>query len=124
MSGNNLDQVFNIAQGPTVSIAGLTVTGGNAGMGGGIENAGTLALTSCSVSDNAAETFGGGIANIGGVMTITDCTINSNSTLTSATQLAGGGIANAGPGGMTITNCTIAYNSTNGLGGGISTSSN
>ena len=85
--------------------------------GGGIENAGALTLTDCTVANNAAtgsvvnEPTGGGIYN-SGTVTATRCTIANNSAV-----LDGGGIDNDGT--VILANCTIAGNQTSGDGGGI-----
>src|SRR5262245_54587901 len=78
VSGNDTSRVFNIGSGVAGSIDGLTVTHGPAvGRGGGILNAGTLALSRAIVSDNlvvgvagatppaVVDAFGGGIFNSG-----------------------------------------------------------
>ena len=91
ISGNNVTRVFNISSGVTVGISGLTirnghaanganssthgVAGGNGRFGGGIYNAGTLSLSNCVVTANAAghggngnspATGGGSAGGIGG----------------------------------------------------------
>ena len=54
VSGNQNGRVFNIATNQTVSISGLTITDGKASTnnGGGILNAGALALSDCAISSN------------------------------------------------------------------------
>ena len=54
VSGGGLSQVFDVAAGTTVTIAGLTITGGvdSDGIGGGIMNAGNLTLKNDSVTGN------------------------------------------------------------------------
>jgi hypothetical protein len=65
VSGNNASRVFYINQG-SASLSGLTITGGNADDGGGLDNnGGTLKLTDATVSGNSA-TFGGGGLFTGG----------------------------------------------------------
>ena len=110
--------VITVDQGVTAVLSGLSVTGGHAASGGGITNAGTLNLTGCTVSGNAAGNFGisggrgGGIANTG-TMTLTGCTVSGNS----GTSSIGGGISNTGI--MTLTNSTVSGNSVSqGLSGG------
>ena len=60
VSGNNLSRVFYVSADAT--IGGLTISGGNSSVGGGINNAGTLTLENSTVSDNSAG-FGAGIFN-------------------------------------------------------------
>ena len=104
--------VLAIKAGATVSLFGLTLVGGTAGDGGGISNAGTLTVSSCTISNNSADSDGGGIFNAG-TLTVSNCTIANNS----ADFGDGGGIFNAGT--LTVSNCTIANNSADdGAGGG------
>jgi HYR domain len=110
VSGNHASRVFNITDGVTAMISGLTISDGNAGgtNGGGIFNQDTLTLTNVVLSGNTAFS-GGGIRN-GGFMTITNVTMSGNS----ATQ--GGGLYNGGD--LTITDSTISGNSAT-QGGGL-----
>ena len=95
-----------------VELIGLTVTHASVkGHGGGIYNAGTLKVTACSLSDNAAE-YAGGISNCGGTLTVLDSTFSGNTAVYS-----GGGIDNYG-GTATVTNGTFRGNSAT-YGGGI-----
>ena len=56
VSGGGLSRVFQVDGGVTASISGLTITGGNAGNGGGLYNdGGTATLTNCTVSGNSAS---------------------------------------------------------------------
>ncbi len=90
VSGNNLHQVLNIAQGTTVSLTGLTATAGQSDNGGGIFSDGTTTISDCIISNNSApENNAGGIDN-SGTMTLINCTITGNSTD------FGGGIFNGG----------------------------
>jgi hypothetical protein len=95
---------------PTLHLQGLTVTGGSTeAEGGGIENSGTLTITDCTITGNAAES-GGGIENFG-TLTITDSTVSHNETGTEVVGPGGegGGIENSGT--LTITASTISNNS-------------
>ncbi len=104
---------FSVAAGVTASISGLTITGGTAASGGGIDNAGMLTLSTDTISGNMATGSGGGIENqAGGTLIISDSTISGDTAGGS-----GGGIDNAGM--LTLTNTTIADNSA-ASGGGIS----
>jgi len=111
--------VFTVDAIIQAQLAGLTITGGSASSGGGIDNAGTLTLTNSTIADNSNGYGGdgGGIFN-DGTMTITNSTIADNS---AGYVRDGGGIFNDGT--MTITNSTIADNSASyggvGDGGGI-----
>ncbi len=94
-------ELYNPAGEITVNISGLTIQNGHApdgavtgavGAGGGINNAGTLTLTACTISTNSAGNGlpaadgifaagnggdGGGINNLG-TLTATNCTLSDN----------------------------------------------
>jgi hypothetical protein len=116
VSGNNASRVFDIAATFSVSISGLTVSNGQeTHFGGGIENQGTLSVTGCTITGNAAANVnyldysrGGGIDN-SGTLTVTDCTISGNNAHAGLRSNAfGGGIYNAGT--LTVTGSTITGN--------------
>jgi len=112
--------IFAIDANANVKLVGLMITGGyvfnSASAGGGIYNAGTLAVTNCTIADNLSSGafggFGGGIGN-GGTLTVTNSTIADNS----AHDGYGGGISNGGT--LTVTNSNITDNSGGSQGGGI-----
>ena len=136
-----------IVSGATVDISGLTISGGNSELGGGIYVApfATTTLTGMVVTGNSSNNSGGGISNTGD-LTITNSTISNNSTsggagsgagiwnlqdltvigstITGNTSIAdGGGIgSNASSGGVTIVDSTIANNNAGISGGGLSVS--
>jgi hypothetical protein len=130
IDGHAISQVFNIASNVSVSIAGLTISGGVSGvvngvtnnLGGGIFNIGNLTITNCVITSNIAlstlggQGLGGGIFN-GGNLTVRQSLIFNN--LAQASGIAGGqggGIYNRGS--MTLENDTIVNNSA-GQGAGI-----
>ncbi len=78
--------------------------GSAVGDGGGVENGGTLTLTSCTINGNTAVTQGGGLANRGAA-TLTDCTISGN--VASVGDAVGGGISDLGKT-LTVAYCTIS----------------
>jgi CSLREA domain-containing protein len=116
VSGANSFRPFLINSGKTVSISNLTIANSkNTSQAGGVENAGTLTLSSCVVSGNTAPQ-GAGIEN-DGTMTITNSTISGNSA-----SLDGAGINSYGA--LTIAGSTVSGNVASGNGGGISVSAN
>jgi fibronectin-binding autotransporter adhesin len=113
ISGGGRSRVFQVDQGVTASIAGLTISGGQVtGNGGGVSNSGTLTMTDCTVSGNTAvpgsgTAGGGGIYN-DGTLSLTDSTIAANSTSGYYHDSYGGGIFNSGL--LTVTGSTITGN--------------
>jgi len=108
---NGLDRVFDVRSG-TVTISGLTVTGGHApkgadgsgatpgqagASGGGIQNAAALLLSGVAVTGNASGDGGNGAAN-------------GNDSTPGGRGGNGGGIATSAS--MTIENSTISGNAT------------
>ena len=54
VNAGGLSRVFQVDADVTASISGLTISGGSAGAGGGLYNAGTATLTNCTINDNEA----------------------------------------------------------------------
>lgn len=113
-------RIFNVADGWTVRISGLTISNGN-GNGGGILNQGTLTLIGAAISGNSAPVFGGGVENDGengtAALNIINSTISGNTAASSAA-----GILNFGFNGLAtlnIINSTISGNTGPSFGGGI-----
>ena len=121
VSGNHQSSVFDIANGVTATISGLTVTDGVSNLaagGGGIVNYGNLTLSGDSITGNTAVAGtdeGGGVLTEG-PLTVTGSTISGN------TAFSGGGIASLGAP-VTIAGSTISGNLANAYGGGVETSS-
>lgn len=131
VSGNDASRVFNIASGTTVSIDDLTVTHGYSLLrGGGILNAGTLALSDAVVSHNqvvglpgttpAVDAFGGGILNTGALTVSRTLFVGNRSTGGNGnpggpgSTALGGAIMSSGtagaPSSATVTDCTFVDN--------------
>ena len=109
VSGNDASRVFQIDEGVTATISGLTIAGGSTtGYGGGVNNAGTVTLSYCTVQGNSSFA-GGGLSN-SGTVNLVDCTLSGNSGAGS-----GGGLFNLGT--ANFTDCTLSGNSTTGAGG-------
>jgi hypothetical protein len=106
-------RVFDVRAGVSVTLANLTITGGNgrqsstsfdditAGEGGGILNSGTLTVQNCTVTGNTdliGSPDGGGIYNaMGAALTVTGSTVSGNGNVLGPDHTgAGGGIYNAG----------------------------
>ncbi len=120
VQGNNTAGIFQVAGSAptTVSINGLTITGGKAADGGGVQNAQTLTLANDVITANAATLDGGGVYN-SGTLTVTGCTISQNTVpSTVAYPNGGGGLFNANKATVTLTGTTVTGNQA-GNGGGI-----
>src|SRR4030095_14222778 len=121
--------VLFVGSGTTVSISGLTVSGGAAN-GGGVFNQGTLTLENDVIRDNTAgdPTNGGGTGAgiwnyINATLTLKGSTVSGNTAIGNLgyAPSRGGGIANYGT--LTLINSTVSGNTANqGSGGGISNS--
>ena len=98
-------RIFTIDAGVKAELDGLTVTGGLADQGGGINNQGDLTVTNCIVSGNNAGpwgTVGGGIYN-GGTLAIVGGRIDNNNA-----GISGGGVYNHGT--LTVSGCSFDGN--------------
>ena len=112
ISGNNASRVFQVDQGVTASLSGLTISAGStSGSGGGLYVKGTATLEACTISGNSAKD-GGGLASAG-TTTLTNCTISGNSAGSN-----GGGLYEPSGGTATLTDCTVSGNTAN-TGGGL-----
>jgi predicted outer membrane repeat protein len=105
----------------TVSISGLTLTGGRL-TGAGDFGAGllttdeTLTLTDVTVTGNESASRGGGIAQTGpGLLTLVNCTVAGNR----STSGSGGGIAVTASGRVRLAACTVEGNAAQSHGGGL-----
>ncbi len=118
IDGGGLDRVFHITGAYTVSITGVTITGGRAAgsnyHGGGVMvGGGTLTLNNSIVTGNAAPVFnyGGGIhVDSNGTLLANNSTISGNS------AYGGGGVTSWGL--VTLTNSTVGGNTSVDDGGG------
>jgi hypothetical protein len=128
VDGNLAGRVFHVSSGVTATIAGLTITNGNAqddgpNSGGGIYNDhATLAVDNCTVSGNYAGWGGGGVHNRSGTLTVTNSTFSGNSANYLFGVGSGGGIFTEGYDGnatLTVTNSTFSGNYARLVGGGI-----
>jgi len=125
ISGNNTVQVLQIGSGVTAVISGVTIESGfvgdagvgNAGVGAGISNGGTLTLTNSTLSRNAV--FGEGAVRGGGIYNAGTLTL-TNTSLFDNNAFQGGGIYNDG-GTVTLVNSTLSGNISHHDGAGIFT---
>ncbi|HEX5704275.1 MAG TPA: Ig-like domain-containing protein [Pyrinomonadaceae bacterium] len=106
VSGGGTSGVFDISAGKTVSIIGLSITGGSAANGAGVLNNGTLSIVNSTIFSNTATSDGGGIQNTATAtsLTLINTTVSSNNA-----NGFGGGVDVLG-GTATIINSTITGN--------------
>jgi len=104
--GGSGSRVFNISHADAV-LDGLTITGGSAANGGGVQiSAGCL--NHCIVEYNSATTGGGGVYMPGGGSgIISNCTVQSNGSSGDNNNKSGGGILTYSG---TITHCRVLDN--------------
>jgi hypothetical protein len=122
VDGDDTHRVFSVPPGVTAELRRFTITGGGVpepdppGIydGGALHNEGTLALTNCTVTRNAADFQLGAIRNAG-ILTLTDTVVSQNTGI-EPSIVTGTGINNSGT--LTLTGSTVSENSGNGIGGG------
>jgi hypothetical protein len=120
VSGNNASRVFLITSFSTVTLDGLTITGGNGvgavsqGGGGILNYNSTVKVSNSTISGNSTSLYGGGILNYNSTVKVSNSTISGNSA-----AFYGGGIYKAPGGALTLSNCTITGNRAGVSSGGI-----
>ncbi len=106
ISGNSACTVFQVNQGVTATISGVTIENGYAvnGYGGGILNDGTLTVSNSAFAGNSTsmDGSGGGIYNQN-TLTVSNSTFSSN-----RASFEGGGIYNQNA--LTVSNSTFSGN--------------
>ena len=116
VSGGNTTQIFDVSgEGIDVEISGLTLTQGNAFLGGAIfSNADSLTLSNDVLSGNTASSAGGAVFATGTTLTVTDCTFSLNNLTLSGPTVFGEGAHLHQPTNTTLTNCTLEDNTATG----------
>ena len=122
VSGNHASRIFRVAAGVSATIRALTVTGGNAPGGGGIQNEGMLVLEGSTINGNSVPVggTGGGILNLWGTLTVRNSTLSDNTAGGAPVPTNngfGGGIYNTGT--LTVEGSTFSGNTSSYQGGGI-----
>lgn len=93
----------------SLTITGATIENNSAREGGGIENYGTLTISSSTISGNVALDYaGGGVDNYGYAYL-------NNTTISNNTAYTGGGMANFTK--LTVTSCSVTGNTASNGGG-------
>lgn len=114
---SGIDRVFQVLEGATLNLSGVTIRNGRAVFGGGISSNGTLNIARSVITENTAiSNIAGGIdsrnVGSGASLTLIDSTVSGNSS-----PVDGGGIWNSGS--LTIVNSTISGNVAGENGGGV-----
>jgi len=115
IDAQSASRVFEVAAGSDVVLDGLTITGGyepdpNTGSGAGVWNKGSIQITDCLFSGNAAGFLGGGLFNDLGTAVVSETVFDSN------TATYGGGLSNNSA--LTVTGGVFRNNyATQGSGG-------
>jgi hypothetical protein len=114
IDGNNGAGIYCLDNSPTIRNCVIQNSYAEEGFGGGIclDEGSTAIITNCTITDNSAAYYGGGISCIYSSPVITGCTISGNTAI-----LEGGGI-DSGHSDANILNCVIIDNKAP-LGGGI-----
>src|SRR5206468_4014620 len=99
-----------------VGISGLTIANGNSSTGGGLYNSGTLTVSNCTFTGNAAGSSGGGGIYNNGALTVNNSTFSSSSINGTCTS---DGSAFDSDGTANVTYCTVTCGSVGSEGGGI-----
>ena len=111
-TGSGTYRLLSVQMGASVSLSGLTISGGGGGLetGGAINNEGTLNLSGCTLSGNAARR-GGAVFSTG--------TLNiEGSTFTGNTAIGGGAISSSN-GFLNVSTSTFNGNISSGDGGAL-----
>jgi hypothetical protein len=109
-------RILDVAAGGALRLIGISVRNGStSGLGGGIQNAGTLLLNKVVLSGNTAGN-GGGLANLtGATANVIQTVFDGNTT----TGVGGGGIINSGS--LTLLGSSFSGNTAPINGGGLNT---
>jgi hypothetical protein len=100
------DRVLHIAPSAIAHVAGLTVTNGFSGIGGGVFNEGWLHLEDCVISGNRSSHDGAGVySQIDTGLVLERCRLEAN-----RSESYAGGLWIGGVPGATVTQCTFAAN--------------
>ena len=122
-ANGNGARIFNIDDGDiantaAVTIAGLTLSGGDSeGSGGAIRSIENLTILQSTVSGNTAAGHGGAIFTIVGNLNVVDSIVSGNTARDYATYGGGGGIAALGY--LRVIRSAIFGNSAHANGGGV-----
>jgi hypothetical protein len=111
-------RVLDVAAGASLRVSNLSIRNGKtAGLGGGIQNAGSLWVSKVTFSGNNAGNGGALSNNSGATATLYNATIAENTT----TGVGGGGIINSGT--LTLDESSLSDNHAPINGGGLNTQS-
>ncbi len=107
--GDGSDRAFLVDGGVNLMLNGLQISGGTAGLGGGIVNEGNLTLNSCTFYNNGATSDGGAVYNTG-ILNVNTSTFVGNGAFESRGDTQSGGAIYNNGGTMTISESTFNDN--------------
>ncbi|ADC47940.1 adhesin-like protein [Methanobrevibacter ruminantium M1] len=110
IDGDNQARIFNIPEGVSVTIMGVTLINGAADEGAAIYNSGKLTLMNAKVNDNTAVKSGGGIYNNGGEVLVTSSEFDGNDLTDRTVNGYGGAAIYSNGGSVTITDTNVTNN--------------
>ncbi len=124
INGTNINQIFIITYGTTVTLENLTLTNGySTTYGGAIYNQGDLTVTNCTFTNNTANYAGGAVYNYNSYTGSMNCTITGSNFNNNTAEL-GGAInndnENTGSINCIITGSNFTNNTAHHIGGAIS----
>jgi hypothetical protein len=111
LDGGNRTRLVQVDPGTTAVLRGLALVNGNAPIGAGLYNRGTLTVADCVLYGNTA--YSGGAVLNQGVLTVAGCTVGFN------VATFGAGLANEGD--LFAVNSTLLYNAALAAGGAVYT---
>ncbi len=115
---DNFAFVYQNGETSAAELRGVTIQGGEASVGGGIQIYGSSpTIRNCRFIDNTAETYGGGVYCVFSESEFSDCIFTGNFVKQFDTQEGGGGLLIA-MSNVSVTNCVFIEN-TAPFGGGV-----
>lgn len=112
LNGNNASGVLQVSGGLTVTVAGVTITGGRASQGAAIYSSGNLTVENSALNGNTATQAGGAIYAGGAALAVLNSTVTDNvaADMGGAIYAAAGSVAAIAN--STLSNNYVGLNST------------
>lgn len=118
LDANGVSRIFELAEGVSVTLSDMTISGGLTSDRGGaifMQPSSNLTMRDCRLAGNRATIHGGAILNDGGTLTMTNCSLEGN-----LADINGGAIHNFGSAAKTnLDNVVLEGNRAGVSGGGV-----